>query len=200
MSALRRLAHALRRDRRASVITEFAILAPVMITLIAGSIELGHVAMAKSALDLAIGRAARDAMVDLKTPEAQREAKMRATIARAMATTARYPGREIEIETKVYHSFGSSYPEAYEDENQNGRYDGPSGAFTGEWFDDRNRNGVRDVATQQAGVLGGAGDVVAYTARFPLIVLFGFLPLDWGMGPIMLESSIMLRNEPVRPQ
>lgn len=185
-------------DCRGSAITEFAIIAPVMILLIAGSIEIGRIAMIKSSLEAAIGTAARRALVDLKTPEKEREGKMIATITEMLSPYKPYPGRAIEIETKVYQDFGSSYPEGYEDLNGNGVYDAPTNQSPGEVFDDRNRNGKRDIATQLEGVLGAEGDVVAYTARMPIKLAFEFLPFPGNDGqPIILSSTVVLRNEPV---
>lgn len=187
------------RNRRGSTLVEFAMLAPVMIVLIAGSIEIGRLAMIQSSLEAAVGKAARDAMVDLKTSQDEREAKMIQSIKSLLAPYKTFPGRDIVIETKVYQDIGSSFPEAYEDLNENGSYDGPDGSFTGEPFDDRNRNGERDTATQLDSKLGDEGDVVSYTAHMPVDPAFDFLPFATNNGePIILSSTVVMRNEPVK--
>ena len=50
----------------------------------------------------------------------------------------------------------------------------------------------------QTGTLGGPGDVVSYTVRFPKRILFGFLGAQWLLGDsIMLTGSTVVRNESV---
>lgn len=186
-------------ERSGSTIVEFAMIAPVLILLVCGTIELGYLAMVKSSLETGVSRAARAARVDLTTPESERDEKLRAGIIDRMEPFTIAPGHEMVIETRVYRTFGASYPESWEDLNGNGRYDGPSGSFPGEPFDDRNRNGRKDNAIQEDGLLGGPGDVVAYHVTYPVKLLFGGLAAPWfGSGTVTLESNVVLRNEPIR--
>ncbi|NJC33462.1 Flp pilus assembly pilin Flp [Sphingomonas jejuensis] len=188
----------LRRDRRGTTVIEFAVLAPVLILLIIGSIEMGHFVMVRSTLEGALGTAARKAMADLTATEEERDEQLRASVTRQMATFPTIDGEELEIETTVYAKFGDAYPESFEDTNENGQYDGPNGTFPGESFDDRNRNGVRDMATQKDGLLGGPGDVVAYRAVFPAALFFKPLGEILGLGEgITMSADIVMRNEPV---
>ncbi|GEM_PF-1905800 len=197
---LRRSLKGLRHDASGAALVEFAFLAPVLIMLLAGAIELGRLAMIESALESAVSTAARAARVDLEVPEEQRDEDLRSRIAHYMSPIAPFPGKEMVIETKVYRSFGDSYPESYEDTNRNGQYDGPDGLNPGEPFEDRNRNGVYDTAIQQDGVLGGAGDVVSYNVDFPVALLFDFLAVGWlKTEGVHLTSSVVVRNEPVPP-
>lgn len=197
---IRSILRRLRADLRGAALVEFAFLAPVIILLLAGAVELGRLAMIKSSLEAAVATAARAALVDLEAAEEDRDEDLRERIAAHMSPFATFPGREMNIETKVYRSFGDSYPESYEDTNGNGRYDGPSGSFAGEPFEDRNRNGVRDLAIQKAGLLGGAGDVVLYKVDFPVALMFDFLAVSWlKTDGIELSSTVVVRNEPVTP-
>ena len=120
-------------DAHGVALVEFAILAPVMILLLAGAIELGRLAMIRSALEGAVSTAARAARVALDTDEEQRDEDLRRRIVQHMRPFATFPGREISIETNVYRKFGDSYPESYEDLNGNGQYDGPSGRHRARW-------------------------------------------------------------------
>lgn len=188
----------LRRDQRGTTVIEFAVLAPVLILLIIGSIEMGHFVMVRSTLEGAISTAARKATADLNTTEDNRDIKLRESVARQMATFPTIEGQHLTIETTVYQNFGSAYPESFEDVNKNGQYDGPQGSRPGEPFDDRNRNGVRDQATQKEGKLGGPGDVVSYRARFPAALYFKPLGELLGLGEgITMSADIVMRNEPV---
>lgn len=181
----------LRRDRRGIAAVEFAILAPVMILLIAGSIEAGHLFMVRNTLEGAVSQAAREAMANLELDEEVRDEMLRARIGEIMGAYRTADHRELAIETVVYRDFGSAYPEAFDDLNGNGVHD------EGEPFEDRNRNGRHDPATPVAGKLGGPGDVVAYTATFPARLYFGFLGDIFVRDGFTLTASTVMRNEPV---
>lgn len=193
IAVLRRLI----RERRGVAAVEFAVLAPAMFAMIMGAIELAHFAVLRNTLEGAVGEAARVASVRLDQTEEEREATMIALIQGRMAEYPRVRGRQLTIATKVYRTFGSAMQEPFEDANRNGRYDGPINGNPGEMFDDRNLNGVRDVAVQQEGKLGGVGDVVGYTATFPARLYFPMLEDAFGArGGIDVSASTMVRNEP----
>jgi hypothetical protein len=180
---------ALFRNRRGSAIVEFAVLAPVMILLISGTIESAHIFMVKIALQGAVETAARESVVNLTISEDARDAKMRARIASLMSPHHVAPGGTLTIDTRVYRTLGSAYPEAFEDSNSNGTYD------EGESFDDRNHNGVRDLATAVTGKMGDVGDVVAYEVTFPIVPYFSFLSPIFG-EQLNLTTATVSRNEP----
>ena len=188
----------LARARRGVAAVEFAVLAPALFALIMGAIELAHIAVLRTTLEGAVGEAARNASVRLDQTEEEREAAMVTLIQGRMAEYPRVHGRQLSIVTKVYRAFGSAMQEPYEDVNGNGRYEGPANGDPGEPFDDRNLNGVRDVAVQQEGRFGGVGDVVGYTATFPARLYFPMLESVFGAANgIEVTASTMVRNEPV---
>ena len=103
-------------------------------------------------------------------------------------------GQIVAIRTTLYKDFATAYPEAYTDTDRSGSYE------LGEPYVDRNRNGVWDNATPVgSSTLGGPGDVVSYTVRFPKRVLFGFVggAMGYGSGVIPLSASTIVRNEAV---
>lgn len=188
----------LRGDETAVTVVEFALIAPVMLMLLLGAVEFGHLLFARMALEGAIMEAARAASATLETSEAARNAAMRAKIITSMQKFNKIPGEDISIETEVYDSFASTRPENYTDANGNGRYDPPAPRFSGETFTDRNANGKWDPALPKAGSLGGPGDVVNYKVSFPMALLF-----DLPMKPIGISKGVTLtavavtRNEAV---
>lgn len=185
---LRRLS----RDRSGIAAVEFALLAPTMILLICGSLEMGDMIMARMTLDGAVVDAARVATASLETSEATRTASMRASIQNTMSSFHTAPGQSISIQTTVYRDFSTAYPENFTDVNGNGAYN------TGEPFTDRNANGRWDPAVPISGTLGGPGDVVSYTAIYPKDILFGFLPAMLNLGTqFTLKSTTVMRNEAV---
>ena len=190
MSALSRL----RGDLRGVTIVEFSIILPAMLSLICGAIEFGHMLFARVVLEGAVTEAARAATATLETKESDRTAIMRASIAKSMSDFGTAPGKSIDITTTVYRDFSTAFPETYTDANGNKQYD------KGEAYVDRNQNGMWDNATPVAGgTLGGPGDVVSYTVKFPKRVLFGFIgsAIGYGSGVIPLSASTVVRNEAV---
>ncbi len=184
----------LRGDKRGVALVEFALLAPVMLMLICGTIETGHMIFARMVLEGSITEAARKATASLETTESDRDAVMRSSIKQAMSNFPLARGRSITITTAVYHDFSSVTPETFTDINRNGRYD------LGETFVDRNRNGRWDNASPIADrTLGGPGDVVSYTVTFPKAVLFGWLSevFRFRNGIVPLNATTVVRNEAV---
>ena len=188
---MRRLAILLRCTAGVTAV-EFAIILPALLTLICGSIEVGHLMFARMMLDGAVVDAARLSTASLETEEATRTQVMRRNIRRVMRDFPLASGKRLKIETKVYKDFSTAYPESYVDSNNNGKYD------SGETYTDRNNNHLWDPATPIDGTLGGPGDVVSYTAVYPKQILFGFLAEPLGLGDgITLKSSTVVRNEAV---
>lgn len=184
----------LRANNRGVTIVEFALILPAMLSLICGAIEFGHMLFARVVLEGAVTEAARAATATLETNETQRTAIMRASITQSMKDFGIASGKSVEITTTVYRDFSTAFPETFTDANGNKQYD------KGEPYVDRNKNGVWDNATPVAGnTLGGPGDVVSYTAKFPKRVLFGFLgtAMGYGAGGIPLAASTVVRNEAV---
>lgn len=179
------------RDRRGNTLVEFAIVLPVLLVLICGTIDAGYVYMAQTSLSAAVAKAARESASTQEATESDRNAAMEATILQAMGSYRLVPGHAMQISTKVYQNFGNTEPEPFTDVNGNGKYD------PGEPFQDRNANGQWDASTpiSDSGV-GDEGQVVSYSATYPLAHLFGFL--SWtGIG-ITLSANSVTRNEPVK--
>lgn len=186
---MRRLA----KDIRGVTLIEFSIMLPAMLTMIMGSIEMGHMLYARQVLEGATVEAARKATASLETKESDRTKIMRDTITNQMAPFPLAKNAKIDIATKVYADFSSAFPETYDDVNKNDSYD------VGEPYVDRNKNGKWDNTTPKAGTLGGPGDVVSYTVTFPKALLFGYIGSIIGIqnGTINLKATTVVRNEAV---
>ena len=188
----------LRRDRRGVTAVEFALIAPVMITLICGTIEFGHFFMEQTSLEGALLEAARSASAAQEQSQDDRDLAMRAKVTTAMSEYRVANGQQLTIDTAVYGDFSSASPEPFRDLNGNGVYDPPQGANAGEPFTDRNGNGKWDAAVPKAGKAGDPGDVVSYTAVFPAEYLFGFISSMTGRPFIRLKAPVVTRDEPVK--
>ena len=182
---------ALRRQEDGVTVVEFAMLAPVMLLLLAGTIEAAHFLLVQTTLEGAVSDAARASAVALTLNEDERDAAMRARITDIMDSFPVAEGEEMEIVTQVYRTFSGATPEGFEDLNGNGAYD------DGELFADRNRNGVRDMAMPTGGRMGDVGDVVSYSVTYPVDPFFPFLEGVFGT-PLDLTGNAVARNEPER--
>lgn len=180
------------RDRRGAAVIEFALILPVLLTAVCGTIELGHMLVARVVLDGAVVEAARVATASVDNSQSARDTVMRQSITNAMGSFPLATGQQMSIDTRVFADFSTAYPEVYADANRNGKYD------LGETFVDRNKNGRWDPATPITGTMGGAGDVLSITVRYPKKVLFGFLGTQWAMGSLInLSATTVVRNEAV---
>ncbi len=168
-------------------------IAPVMLLLVCGTLEIGHMMMSRTVLEGAVTEAARLAVATQETSEAGREQVMRASITAAMKAFPLATNQSLTIRTVVYANFSTAYPEDYTDANGNGKYD------LGEVYVDRNKNGVWDNATPIPGTMGGPGDVVSFTVLYPKRMMFDFILPSIGASRdrTVLSATTVVRNEAV---
>lgn len=188
MRTLRRLGP----DRRGIATVEFAMIAPVMILMICGFMEYAHVSSARTTLEAATMRAAR-AVAASDCPD-RRQGIMLGIVQRAMANTPAAPGTEVQVVTKSYSDQFRDVgePEPFNDANGNGRWD------PGETYTDINGNSQHDNDMGRVGSIGGAGQVVSYTATFQVASLFGFISEIYNDGEAYrIQASTVIRNEPI---
>ncbi|MDO6414681.1 TadE/TadG family type IV pilus assembly protein [Sphingomonas sp. BIUV-7] len=185
-------------DEGGATIVEFALILPVLLLIICGAIDLGFLFLAQTTLNGAIMQGAQVASTSMERTEAQRQTTLRNGIYASMAAFA--PQQPVVV-TKVFHTFGTTFPEDYTDTNHNGVYDAPSGTFPGEAFVDRNNNGHWDAdvpVTSGSSTMGDVGDVVSYSAALPVRHLFGFL--GWGTSTVNLKAYAVVRNEATKTE
>jgi len=176
-------------DQRGSTLPEFAMIAPVMILLITGTVEAAHYLMVQTTLESAVSMAARENAVAAALDEDTRDEILRDRITSIMGSyPAAYTGA-MTIETKVYRSFDAAIAEPFEDLNGNGIYD------EDEPFVDRNGDDLYSEEQSVAGTMGGVGDVVSYDVVYPVKPFFAFLAPIFG-ETIDITSSTVAKNEP----
>lgn len=178
----------LRTDQRASTVTEFAIIAPVMLMVMMGFADLTYQAYAQSILSGAVQKAARDSGIEggaANTAAIDAEVQK---IVKGLASQATFKSTR-----KSYDTFSSVAPEPFTDSNGNGVRD------AGECFTDLNGNGTWDPDPGIAGQ-GGASAVALYTmtASYPRIFPVAKL-LGWS-GTMTISASTLLKNQPYASQ
>lgn len=184
-TALRRLA----RDASGVSVVEFGFVAPLLIVMLLGSLQLSFDVWAKSILNGAVQQAGRDSgLEDAHGDQSSIDAFVSEQV------HAFLPGAKVTFRRKNYQTFSDvDRPEDYTDSNNNGVYD------NNECFDDENGNGQWDADVGASGQ-GGARDVVVYTAMMEyteLVPLSRFIGLD---GKRTLSATTTLMNQPFSTQ
>ena len=180
---------ALWADKRGSAFLEFAFALPIVIIVLAGTLELGLVLFADSLLEGAVRDTSRLGITGYApTSESRDEMILKALNS---DTLGLIDTSKATITHKVYDSFADiGQPEPYTDSNGNGSYD------VGEPYNDVNGNGQWDSDMGVAG-LGGSGDIVLYTVSYDWTSWTHLIdPLFGKDGKITLTASTAVRNEP----
>lgn len=174
------------RERRGAALTEFGLLAPVMIALWMGLGDILYQAYLQSVLNGAVQRAGRDSSIE-GAPISTLDTRVQ-TAVRQLSKTATFSSTR-----RNYDTFTEVAPEPFIDTNGNGVRD------PGECFTDQNINGIWDADPGAAGQ-GGAGAVTLYTMTVTYPRLF---PV-WGFFGVPATQSIaastLLKNQPYATQ
>jgi Flp pilus assembly protein TadG len=177
------------RGRQGVTAVEFALIAPVCMTLVCVFIDLSMVMFITNVMEGGLREASRYAITGYLEPGKTREQKI-AEIVKDHSYNL-ISESDITITYKIYPSFEDvGKPEPFVDANGNGKYD------AGESFTDVNKNGQWDADMGAAGV-GGPGDIVAYTVEYKWTLWTPLATEIWGNGGMVtLNATIAVRNEP----
>ncbi len=179
MRALR----ALSEDRRGVTIIEFAVAGPVLIILLMGIFDLGHMAYVRAVLQGGVQQVARNGTLEIAQTEAG-DAYVRKLVEGVA------PGAEVEIARSSYFDFTDiARAEAWNDKNNNDRCD------DGESYTDENKNGHWDADVGKSGN-GGANDVVVYTVKVTYTPVFPVPGLTDLSTKRTLTATAVRKNQP----
>ncbi len=183
---------ALGRDTAGVTIVEFAIVAPVLLTLIFGVLDLGHGLYMQSVLQGAVQDAGRDAGLESgRTAQATIDESVRSSVQAVMPFI---PDEDIAIKRSNYATFSDvGVPEDYEDTNNNDTYD------ITECFTDQNGNAQWDDDIGADG-LGGADDVVYYEVTVGYDRLFPLWSMIGLSQRTTAQATTVMRNQPFGEQ
>ncbi len=186
----------LRQEDRGSSIIEFAIVAPVLLTIIMGLLDFSYQLYTKAVFEGVLQKAARDAtledsatvasstLIDTKVKNAFKD--VNGTVTDSSFTFTRRNFKDFSNAGKMEPSTGPG-----------GRCAPPLGGTTYTYVDLNNSNSWDDGALDGQG---GANDVVLYTATvsyrslFPVNSLFGASAIQ------TIRASTVLRNQPYADQ
>ena len=178
------------RDEHGVTIVEFALIAPVLLLMLMGLLDLAYNMYTTEMLQGAIQKAARDSTIE---GSGNKEAQLDMIVTQAVQAVA--PGAALTFDRRSYSSFtDAGRPEDYTDVDNDGTCN------HGEPFEDANGNGSWDLDRGKAG-FGGARDAVLYTVTvnyqrpFPVA---GFIPGQ--SKDFTLSAATVLRNQPYGQQ
>lgn len=173
---------ALRDDTRGVSAVEFALLSPVLVAMLMGLMDLGFQAYARAILEGEMQRAGRESGIEGATI-----ATVDARVTEAFRNISK--NAQLSFTRQNYSDFSNIKPERFTDSNNNGIRDAK------ECYDDVNGNAQWDADPGKSG-LGGASDVVKYTAeaRFQRLFPLGNL-IGWS-NEISISSTTMLKSQP----
>ena len=176
------------RNRRGNAITEFGLLAPVMLALFMGLSDVLYQAYLQSVLNGAVQKAGRDSGIEGGANNTTAiDAKVQTSV-RQLARSATFSSSR-----KSYDSFTEVAPEPFVDTNGNGTRE------AGECYTDQNANQTWDSDPGTTGQ-GGANAVALYTMTVTYPRLFPIMGF-FGVGNTQtISSSTLLKNQPYSTQ
>ena len=181
---------ALLRDERGVAVIEFALIAPVLLLMLMGLLDLAFNMYTTEMLQGAIQNAARNSTIE---GASGKNAALDAMVTKAVRAVA--PSATLTFDRRAYSSFTEAgRPEDYTDVDNDGACN------HGEPFEDANGNGAWDLDRGKAG-FGGARDAVLYTVTvnyrrpFPVVAFIPGQTRDFS-----LNAATVLRNQPYGQQ
>lgn len=169
---------------------EFAFVAPPLMMILIGIVEVALVLAANILMEGAVRQAARFGLTGYVPAGTTRAAYIQQIIANDTAGLINVAN--MTVSTMIYPSFANVHqPEPFVDANGNSVKD------AAESYTDVNGNGQWDADMGKAG-LGGPGDIVLYTFKYTWPVITPLLkPILGGNDNVLhLQADVVVRNEP----
>ena len=175
-------------DKSGVTAVEFAFVAPPLLLLILGVIEIGLLTLAASTLEAANNVTSRTGATGYAGAGLTREETIRAAIENSAAPFL--DPAQVSISTMTYATFDQiGQPEPWNDVDADGIPD--PGEFT-----DINGNGSYDTDMGVVGA-GGGGSVVVYTVSYPWHLMTPIVGQFFGNnGVVTIASRSVVKNEP----
>lgn len=173
------------RDERGATLIEFAMLAPVLLTLLLGMFEMGYNFYMQSQLQGAVQKAARDSTIESADAS---EAAIDERVGHAVRQIV--PGAEMTFSRRAYSNFSDVHrAEDFTDIDRNGACN------DGEPFEDANGNGSWD---EDRGIGGGGGarDAVLYVVTVSYPRAFAAAQFVGLSKDYTTQAVTVLRNQP----
>jgi Flp pilus assembly protein TadG len=183
-----------------ATLTEFGLLAPMLLLMIIGAFQTGHTLYMQGVLEGAVQKAARDGTLETASGTSDTS---RDTIDAAVRSQVLKLNKDadIQITRRFYRTFTEAAQAKAEEFT-----DSDTGIFAdgicnnGEAFEDLNNNGVRDLDGGDAIGRAGARDNVVYTVTVSYPNMFPLHRFIGGSDTTTLSASTVLANQPYGEQ
>lgn len=174
---------------KGGALAEFAIVAPFVILLLFGTINIGFMMFIMNALEAGVREASRYGVTGQTQSGSNRADSIKSVLFNSLTT---YSGGIINtslvtITVKAYSDLASiGQPEPFVDAAGTGKY------VVGDPFTDINKNGVWDADQGAVGSFGLSGQAVLYKVSYPWDTLF---PIFGTNSKIVLSAQTPIINE-----
>lgn len=183
----------LRRDQRGVSAVEFALVAPMFISVLMATFDLGFGVYTKAVLQGAVEEAARKASLE-NTQWTDIENKVKGQILAVIPSSDPSTDISFTLDPRVYEDYDDLIlPEQFNDTNSNGSRE------VGECYVDRNSNRQYDTNVGIAG-RGGAQDVISIKASVTYKRVFPLWAMAGQSQNQLIEAYTYLRNQPFGAQ
>lgn len=190
-----RLLSRLKGDQRGISAVEFALISPAFLTILLGSLDMGHSLYLRSVMQGMIQKTARDLSLESATTTTQQNA-LDAVMRQSIQKLVKVPDSSITITRRYFRDFtkaAASTAEPLTDANGNGQCD------PGDQYQDSNGNGTWDKDGGDSGQ-GSAKDSVVYTVAVTYSRLFPIAKFVGQSNQASLSASTVLANQPYGDQ
>jgi Flp pilus assembly protein TadG len=188
-TALLRRVKRFRKNADGVTAVEFALVAPILLLLIIGILEIGLIVTAQAMLNNATFMGSRTGKTGYKE-SGQTQAQTISSAIKKAASSYLDPAK-ISLSSVAYPDYGTiGVAETFTDTNKNGKWD------SGEAFVDKNGNGKYDDGKGSAGT-GGSSEIVVYTATYNWTLRTPMMSRLIGTGGVLpLSAKAVVKNEP----
>ena len=175
-------------------ILEFALIAPVVMAMMMGALDIGHSLFVRATLDGAVQDAARSSSLEGATSLTQQDLidDRVASIVRELA-----PDAKVMVSRRYYKTFSTAALARAEEVNE--QSPGNLKCDRGESFMDANGNGVWDADGGSDGQ-GGAKDIVIITFKVSYPRIFPLAAMLGSPANVEMQSDSILANQPYGDQ
>lgn len=183
----------LRQSATGISITEFGLIAPVVMTLLMGALDLGHTLYMQAVLQGAVQKAARDAGLEAGGTSAK-QTEMDTAITAQVQRLAR--NATVTISRNYFRDYTKAAvrtKEPFTDTNGNGTCNG------GEPYEDSNNSTAWDIDNGRVGQ-GGAKDNVILSTQVSYPRLFPFMRVVGLPSTVTMNATTVLVNQPYGDQ
>jgi len=194
-----RLAGLIRREDGVTIV-EFGLIAPALMVMLLGALDIGHTLYMQSVLQGVVQKAARDgSLEDAGGNDATYRDALDATVESQLLTLNK--SAKVSFDRRFYRTFSDAAAAKAEEFT-----DSASGTYkngicdNGEPYVDANNNGVWDADGGDSVNNAGARDNIVYTVTISYARMFPLDKLVGGSGTTRLSAATVLANQPYGTQ